>query len=308
MIDLTPEKLGEIIKAGESKTVEFKARLPPDSVLAKHVSAFANSDGGLLLVGIGDKGTILGLSERDQHRAVARLTRLCEAMLTQPARVGTVEFGGMRLVFAMIPPAADEHRPVMTSQAEIFDRFGTSIRKNYLAENLVPKGQPPESLPASRPQTRVHALAAMSFREEEEPALVDYYRAMQRACVATKLPIELHRVDLIEGDYEVSQKIMDEIDKCEILIADFTLSPRNVYFELGYARGRSNISIIQTARKDTSLEFDIRNWRTLFYKNATELEEKLEAALRDAYQRATLLSSDEKGNKALQRTQKARRT
>jgi hypothetical protein len=285
MIDLTPEKLGEIIKAGESKTVEFKSRLPPDSVLAKYISAFANSDGGLLLIGIGDKGTILGLSDTDQHRAVERLTRLSKALLSQPVRVEKVEFEGARLVFAMIPSAADEHRPVMTSQGEVFDRFGSAIRKNYLAENLVPKVQPPERLPASRPQIEVRAFVAMSFREEEEPALVDYYRAIQRACVATELPIELCRVDLVEGDYEISQKIMDEIDKCGILIADFTLSPRNVYFELGYARGRSDISIIQTARKDTALEFDIRNWRTLFYKNATELEEKLEAALRDAYQR-----------------------
>jgi hypothetical protein len=45
-------------------------------------------------------------------------------------------------------------------------------------------------------------------------------------------------------------------------------------FEIGYARGKG-LRIIQSARKGTELEFDIRNWRTLFYRNATELEEKL---------------------------------
>jgi len=60
-----------------------------------------------------------------------------------------------------------------------------------------------------------------------------------------------------------------------------------VYFELGYARGCKNKQIVQTARKDTLLEFDVRNWRTEFYCNATELEEKLIPALQSAYARAT---------------------
>jgi hypothetical protein len=127
----------------------------------------------------------------------------------------------------------------------------------------------------------------MSFRLEEEPALVDYSAAIKRAICATGLPLELVRIDLVDGDYEISQRIMDEIDRCEIVLADFTLSPPNVYFELGYARGRKTKQIIQTARKGTNLEFDVRNWRTEFYRNATELEEKLQPVLRNAYARAT---------------------
>ena len=42
---------------------------------------------------------------------------------------------------------------------------------------------------------------------------------------------------------------------------------------------------MQTARKETPLEFDVRNWATLFYKNATELEELLVAKFRDIYHR-----------------------
>lgn len=58
--------------------------------------------------------------------------------------------------------------------------------------------------------------------------------------------------------------------------------PRNVYFELGYARGKGKVTI-QLARRDTTLEFDVRNWRTSFYKNATELEEICLRALIAAY-------------------------
>ncbi len=79
---------------------------------------------------------------------------------------------------------------------------------------------------------------------------------------------------------------MNEIDNSDIVIADFTLSPANVYFELGYARGIRK-RIIQTARKSTALEFDVRNWRTTFYRNANELEEKLVAELQTAYAEVT---------------------
>ena len=55
---------------------------------------------------------------------------------------------------------------------------------------------------------------------------------------------------------------MDAIREADVLLADFTLSSANVYFELGCARGQ-NKRVIQTARKDTRLDFDVRNWRTI---------------------------------------------
>jgi hypothetical protein len=45
----------------------------------------------------------------------------------------------------------------------------------------------------------IRVFVAMSFRFEEEPSLVDYFAAMRRAVAATKLPIELVRIDLFEG-------------------------------------------------------------------------------------------------------------
>ena len=60
---------------------------------------------------------------------------------------------------------------------------------------------------------------------------------------------------------------MNEIDLAEIVLADFTLNSRNVYVELGYARSARK-RIIQTARKGTVLEFDVRQWRTSLYRSA----------------------------------------
>jgi len=55
----------------------------------------------------------------------------------------------------------------------------------------------PAQAPAVR---RIRVFVAMSFRDEEEPALVDYFEAMKRAAASTGLPIELVRIDLVERE------------------------------------------------------------------------------------------------------------
>ena len=114
----------------------------------------------------------------------------------------------------------------------------------------------------------------MSFREEEEPALVDYWQAMLRAAEQARREFSLIRVDQVEGDYDIVDQIFKEIDAAHMVIADLTLSPPNVYLEIGYARGRGK-QVVQICRYDTQLEFDVRGRRTLIYRNATTLEHKL---------------------------------
>jgi hypothetical protein len=118
------------------------------------------------------------------------------------------------------------------------------------------------------------AFVAMSFHEEEEPALVDYWHAMERAAKRARGNFDLRRIDKLEGDYDIVARTYKEINAADLVIADLTLSSANVYLELGYARGRGK-SVIQTCREGTPLEFDIRGHRTLMYPNATVLEEKL---------------------------------
>lgn len=114
----------------------------------------------------------------------------------------------------------------------------------------------------------------MSFRSDEEPALVDYWHAMQRAAARAGGNLELRRVDEIDGDYEIISRIYEEIDAADLVIVDLTMSSANVYLELGYARGKGK-RVIQTCRDGTHLEFDVRGRRTLTYHNAATLEEKL---------------------------------
>ena len=70
--DDTPEHVKELIKKGESETLEFKSSLRTnlytkeqdkkiEQAVAKSIVAFLNSQGGALLVGVDDKGEVLGI-------------------------------------------------------------------------------------------------------------------------------------------------------------------------------------------------------------------------------------------------------
>lgn len=56
-----PEKVLELIDGGENQGVEFKLSEVHADSLAKEMVAFANSQGGTLLIGVGDDGLIHGL-------------------------------------------------------------------------------------------------------------------------------------------------------------------------------------------------------------------------------------------------------
>lgn len=279
MFDVSPEGILHLAEAGESETVEFKTRLPPDETIARVLTSFANTTGGILLIGVKDDGEIVGLQREEANRAFKKFEALLTSLFQWPPQVGLVNVGGKVVAYAAVDRAPAEFAPVATARGEFFRRVKDKLEPMPPKPISVAPGAPK---PATATTKKIKAFVAMSFREEEDPALVDYFRAMERAVEATKLQIELTRMDLQEGDYEISQEIMTVIDSCDMLLTDFTLNSSNVYFELGYARGRDK-RIIQTARKGTPLEFDIRNWRTLFYKNATELEQKLVSALQAAY-------------------------
>jgi ATP-dependent DNA helicase RecG len=56
---MTRHDLDAIIRGGESHTVEFKRNVNSD--LSKELTAFANSSGGRIFIGIEDNGEIHGV-------------------------------------------------------------------------------------------------------------------------------------------------------------------------------------------------------------------------------------------------------
>lgn len=63
-------ELKKLVRGGENQTVEFKRKINHPEKVVREVVAFANADGGHLLVGVDDNGKIPGLKFPDEEEFV----------------------------------------------------------------------------------------------------------------------------------------------------------------------------------------------------------------------------------------------
>lgn len=75
------DKLSEIVALGESSTVEFKSS--GMSTLGREICAFANSSGGKILLGVTDKGDIVGVSDSNRLKSkIQNIARSADPPIT----------------------------------------------------------------------------------------------------------------------------------------------------------------------------------------------------------------------------------
>lgn len=108
---MTPEDLVDLIAAGESFTVEFKRgerAAMNDTEIVDAVICMANGDGGLLLLGVEDDGTITGVEPR--HGAITQ-PHLLQAMILNKTEaplataVELVDVDGKEVAVIEVPKA-----------------------------------------------------------------------------------------------------------------------------------------------------------------------------------------------------------
>lgn len=88
------------------------------------------------------------------------------------------------------------------------------------------------------------------------------------------------RVDMINKSSNITDDIIESINKCKISIVDVSSNNPNVMFELGYAiaLNKPNIIISQSVEY---LPFDIRNIRTILYSNTWSGIEELRIKIQE---------------------------
>ena len=98
-----------LINEGEHQQQDFKYRVSDAKKLAKSVSAFANTDGGRLLIGVRDDGHMSGVRDEEEiymmHQAAYRYCRPQASI-----KFDTYHIEGRNIVVATVPPS--ENRPV----------------------------------------------------------------------------------------------------------------------------------------------------------------------------------------------------
>ena len=101
--------LQSLISEGEHQQQDFKYRVSDAQKLAKSVSAFANTDGGRLLIGVRDDGHMSGVRDDEEiymmHQAAYRYCRPQASI-----KFDTYHVEGRTIVIATVPPS--DKRPV----------------------------------------------------------------------------------------------------------------------------------------------------------------------------------------------------
>ena len=119
-----------LIHEGEHQQQDFKYRVADACKLAKSVSAFANTDGGRLLIGVRDDGHLSGVRSEEEifmmHQAAYKYCKP-EASI----KFDTYHVDGRTIVVATVPPSG--RRPVCAQDEK--GRMCAYIRIND--ENIV---------------------------------------------------------------------------------------------------------------------------------------------------------------------------
>jgi len=98
-----------LIAQGEHQQQDFKFEISDIGKIAKTLSAFANTDGGRLLIGVKDNGKIAGVrSEEEQYMIEAAAQVYCRPEVSCQMQSYTIE--GRTVLIATIGKSA--HRPV----------------------------------------------------------------------------------------------------------------------------------------------------------------------------------------------------
>ncbi|MEO8111511.1 MAG: hypothetical protein ABI594_15810 [Ginsengibacter sp.] len=123
---------------------------------------------------------------------------------------------------------------------------------------------------AGRTITSNQVFIIMSFSEDS--GLIDAFDSFQE--IAKEFSYIAEKIDNANAVDRIVKEILERIKKAAFVIVDLTETKPNVYYELGIAQGLGKPVII-TAKKGTTLPFDVADIPTILWQGQKELKEKL---------------------------------
>jgi ATP-dependent DNA helicase RecG len=121
------EKIKELLRHPESSDLEFKESLHSQQDISEVICAFANTDGGIILIGADMKGNIVGL-KKDPDETQQKLSACGQSVSPAPLMdVGTVVIDQKRIVYSVIHKA-DSNNFHMYKGAVYIRRGSTTMK------------------------------------------------------------------------------------------------------------------------------------------------------------------------------------
>ncbi len=135
-MNMNKNKLIDIIASGENSYVQFKADFKSPNQLAAEIVAFANSNGGTILVGVNDDGGITGLNAMDIRRLNQLISNTASQLVHPPVNPITEQFRFDEEMVMVINIPAGISKPYMDNQGIIWVKSGSDKRKVTAREEL----------------------------------------------------------------------------------------------------------------------------------------------------------------------------
>ncbi|PSQ76916.1 MAG: ATP-binding protein [Bacteroidetes bacterium QH_7_62_13] len=114
---MTPRELEQLVDLGEGISLEFKRRVPRPERIAKEILAFANTNGGRILLGVSDDGTIEGFQNVSEQTFLLR--QATESHCSPPVEYNTerIVVGERQDVIVVTVPESGEKPHSLVSEA-----------------------------------------------------------------------------------------------------------------------------------------------------------------------------------------------
>ena len=135
MFEMKKHPIEELIEQGEHQQLDFKYEVSDSKKIARTLSAFANTDGGRLLIGVKDNGNISGIRSEEEYYMIEAASK----MYTRPEvpfRATRWEINGKTVLEVYIAPSIDKPHTAPDKD----DRYKAYIRvadENILANDIL---------------------------------------------------------------------------------------------------------------------------------------------------------------------------
>lgn len=193
-----------LIEEGEHEHQDFKFAISDARKIARSISAFANNDGGRLLVGVKDNGNIAGVRNEEDIFVIEQAAQ----MYCRPAQ--SVEFtafktdGGAVVIRAEISRAS--HRPVQAQDSDGAWRAYYRVNdENIVASELMVRAWRKKESEAGLLISFSHVESALvGYLEENGIITVEDFMRMSRISrhTAEKLIVKLYAMEVLDFIYE----------------------------------------------------------------------------------------------------------
>lgn len=136
MTTLTPEQLETILAQGEDSQYQFKRTLTNADAFAAELAAFANANGGYIIIGVEDDGTISGLSREDIARLNQLLSNAASQNIRPPLHPTTQNMTLPQGMIMVVNVTAGLNKPYMDKQGRIWVKTGADKRHVTAREEI----------------------------------------------------------------------------------------------------------------------------------------------------------------------------